>query len=237
MYSAVLMLALTAGSESVDFGRNRCHGGGGGYGCSGVVAGCSVGHGGYAGGCHQRQGLFSRGHGCASSHGGYGCASSGHGCAVSYGCAASHGCSRGGLFGGHRNRGGCNCPPTCSTYAAPVCGGTVIVDPTTKKVMPKGEEVKPPVKKPGSVSAPATIVVSLPADARLIVDGTATTSTSERRTLVTPNLEFGSDYVYTMVAEVVREGRTSSQTQQVTVRGGQTANVQFNFPGQSIVSR
>ena len=25
MYSAVLMLALTAGSESADFGRNRCH--------------------------------------------------------------------------------------------------------------------------------------------------------------------------------------------------------------------
>ena len=230
MYSAVLMLALTAGSESVDFGRNRCHGGGG-HGCSGVVATCS--HGGYAGGCHQRQGLFSRGHGCASSHG---CAVS-RGCAVSHGCAASHGCSRGGLFGGHGNRGGCHCPPTCATYAAPVCGGTVIIDPKLKKVMPKGEEVKPPVKKPGDVSAPATIVVSLPADARLIVDGTLTTSTSERRTLVTPNLEFGSDYVYTMVAEVVREGRTASQTQQVTVRGGQTANVQFNFPGQSIVSR
>jgi uncharacterized protein (TIGR03000 family) len=106
-----------------------------------------------------------------------------------------------------------------------------------KKVMPKGEKIAPPAGKEVSVNVPATIVVSLPADARLIVDGTPTTSTSDRRTLVTPVLENGMTYVYTMQAEVTREGRVQTQSQQVTVRGGETSNVQFNFSAQSVASR
>jgi uncharacterized protein (TIGR03000 family) len=103
--------------------------------------------------------------------------------------------------------------------------------------MPKGEKVAPPKGDKKPVAAPATIVINLPADARLIVDGTATTSTSERRTLVTPELDFGSTYVYTMRAEVVRNGQTVAQTQEVLVRGGESATVQFNFSTQGIASR
>jgi uncharacterized protein (TIGR03000 family) len=103
-------------------------------------------------------------------------------------------------------------------------------------MMPKGEEVPEPKKKT-SLSAPATIVVSLPADARLIVDGTSTKSTSDRRTLVTPELEFGWTYVYTMRAEVVRDGRSLVETQDVTVRGGETSTVQFQFSNQTVATR
>jgi uncharacterized protein (TIGR03000 family) len=216
---------LTAGSESVDFGgRNRCHGCSAASACPTVRTTCA------AASCGHRNGLFgNRCHGSAVSTG---CARS-NGCARSHGCASS--CNGGGLFRGglfHRDR--CHGTTVC---AAPVCGGAVIVDP--KKEMPKGEKVPTPKtdKKPGQVSAPATIVINLPADARLFVDGNATTSTSERRTLMTPNLEFGSDYVYTMVAEVVRDGRTVSQRQTVNVRGGETVNVQFNFATQTVASR
>jgi uncharacterized protein (TIGR03000 family) len=101
--------------------------------------------------------------------------------------------------------------------------------------MPKGEPV--PTPKKASTEAPATIVVSLPADARLLVDGNATTSTTASRTLVTPALQFGSSYIYNMTAEIVREGRTISETQQVTVRGGETATIQFSFPTQTVASR
>jgi uncharacterized protein (TIGR03000 family) len=206
MYSAVLMLALTAGSESVDFGKNRCHGND--YACCGTVAySCST----YVG--------------CHGVHGG-------HGCSTAYGCSA-----RGGLF--HRNR--CHCPPVCSgavygcatTYG---CSTPVIVGPEMKKDMPKGEKIDGP-KKSTSVNVPATIIVSLPADARLTVDGAMTTSTSDRRTLMTPALEGDSTYVYTMQAEITREGRVLTQTQTVNVRGGMTSNVQFNFSNQSVASR
>jgi uncharacterized protein (TIGR03000 family) len=93
--------------------------------------------------------------------------------------------------------------------------------------MPKEKIPTPPAKS--ETSLPATIVVTLPAEARLTVDGTITSSTSERRTFITPELQTGTDYVYTFTAEVVREGRSVIETQQVTVRGGETTNVPFNF--------
>jgi uncharacterized protein (TIGR03000 family) len=245
MYSAVLMLALVAGNDSIEHGRNRCGG------CTGYGGGCS----GYVGGCSGIVG----GHG---HHGAVGCSSSyvGHGCS-SYGCSSScsgrRGLFGGGLFGGHHNRG-CN-GSAChgSSYGGCTSGvyqggvyqggctggvyqggvyGTPVV-PGTKKDMPKGEPVPDPKTKPKNpVVAPATIVVNVPADARLFVDGAATTSTSEVRTLVTPTIEVGTTYVYTMRAEVVRDGRTVEQTQVVNVTGGQTANVRFNF-SQSVASR
>ena len=104
-----------------------------------------------------------------------------------------------------------------------------------KKEMPKSEPVPNPKKV--SINTPATIVVSLPTEARLFVDGAPTTSTTDRRTLVTPALETGSTYVYEVRAEIVHEGRTIAQTQQVTVRSGEVSNVQFNFSTQTVASR
>ena len=214
MYSAVLMLALTAGSETADFGRNRCNG------CTtrcSVVSSCSY-YTGCASSCHGRGGLFgNRGHGCSSSYGCHGGGlfrRGGHGC---HGCSSSYGCQ------------GCSVSYGCCS------SGTIVVPET--KMMPKEGEKVPPPKKTTSLSAPATIVVSLPADARLIVDGTSTKSTSDRRTLVTPELEFGWTYVYTMRAEVVRDGRSLVETQDVTVRGGETSTVQFQFSNQTVATR
>jgi uncharacterized protein (TIGR03000 family) len=92
-----------------------------------------------------------------------------------------------------------------------------------------------PKKTQEEVSAPAaaTIVVSLPADAKLTVDGTPTTSTSNRRTLFTPPLARGSAYVYTLRAEV--NGQT--QSQDVQVRAGQVTQAQFTFPASSVAGR
>ena len=121
---------------------------------------------------------------------------------------------------------------------APACsGGGVIID---KKVLPKeekkGEEIKKP-KGTTQTAVPATIVVSLPADARLMVDGAQTNSLTERRTLVTPNLEVGETYVYTLRAEIVRDGRIEVQAQDVNVRGGEISTVAFQFSTQGVASR
>jgi uncharacterized protein (TIGR03000 family) len=86
-------------------------------------------------------------------------------------------------------------------------------------------------------TAPATIVVTLPAEARLTVDGNVTRSTAERRTFVTPALETNAEYVYTLQAEIVRDGQVATQTQNVTVRGGQTTTVSFTFASQGVASR
>jgi len=213
MYSVVLMMALSGGTESTDFGGRKCHGSDGG--CHGnVAASCN-------GGCHgKRAGLFS-----------------GHKKKCHGEAPACHG-SRGGLF--HRNKGchGCHGEPACSGPApAPACcGGGVAPGKTMEpKAMPKETIPTPPAKT--ETSARATIVVTVPADARLTVDGNPTSSTSERRTFLTPALETGADFVYTIRAEVVRDGRSVIETQRVTVRGGETTNVPFTFATKTVASR
>lgn len=108
--------------------------------------------------------------------------------------------------------------------------------PEPKKAMPKEPKAAEPAVAPKKADAgsSATIVVSLPEDARLIVDGQETQSTSARRVFVTPNLQNG---FYTMQAEVVRDGQTVVQTQNVFVRGGQTTEVNFALPVSGVASR
>ena len=128
----------------------------------------------------------------------------------------------GGFCGGYCCSGFCNagfCNGGC-------CGGGVVVPNVPGKEMPKKTEVE----------APATIVVSLPAEARLIIDGNSTTSTSARRVFTSPALQPGQTYVYTLRAEIVRDGQTMSETQQVTVRAGEQTPVTFNM-SQAVASR
>jgi uncharacterized protein (TIGR03000 family) len=179
------------------------------HGCDGgcMAASCS----GCSGACHgERKKLFG-----------------GHGC---HGCSGCHG-ERKKLFGGH----GCHGCNGCNGCTAPACtgccGGEAPKEPA--KTMPKGEKVPAPMK----TSAPATISVTLPADARLTVDGVATRSTSASRLFVTPDLSVGFDYVYTLRAEVVVDGQTVAQSQRVTVRGGYMTNVPFSFSSQQVASR
>jgi uncharacterized protein (TIGR03000 family) len=79
--------------------------------------------------------------------------------------------------------------------------------------------------------APATIVVRLPADATLTIDGSATRSTASLRTFVSPPLQAGKEYQYTLRAEVMREGKKVERTRDVNVRAGQTSEVNFDFAG------
>jgi uncharacterized protein (TIGR03000 family) len=253
MYSVVLMMALSGGGETIDASCNGCssshgcHARSRSHGCHGGLfsrfhnrGGC---HGCNGGGCHGGGGCHVVSHGCngGGCHGG--CHSRGHG-----GFGRGHGCSsscHGGLFSRLHNRcngggchgcngGGCH---GCAGSAGCACSGTVVpggATPEKVKVMPKEERKK---NEEASNNSAATIVVSLPADARLTVDGNATRSTSDRRTFVTPALESGMTYVYTLRAEVVVDGQTSVQTQDVTVKSGETSNVTFTFVPQGVASR
>jgi uncharacterized protein (TIGR03000 family) len=118
-------------------------------------------------------------------------------------------------------------------------GGPPGQPPADVNKMPKPE----PEKKPGSESSsaptasPATIVVSLPADAKLTIDDKATSLTGARRLFMTPNLKLGGEYYYTLKAETVRNGKSSVIERVVTVRPGQQTQVTFDQPATSLVAR
>lgn len=216
MYSVVLMMALSGSPAEVPaFGNRGCRGCSGCSGCAGCY-GCG-------GGCHgERRRLFGN-RGCRGCHGCHGC--SGYSC---HGCSgyACHGCQGAACHGCH---GGAACHG---------CQGGAAAMPAAKPPMKKPEPVKkPPEEKESMVPAPATIVVSLPAEAKLIVDNVVTKSTSATRTFISPELEQGKDFYYTLKAEIVRDGTPVSVSQRVTVRAGEETRVSFELPVATVAAK
>jgi uncharacterized protein (TIGR03000 family) len=82
-------------------------------------------------------------------------------------------------------------------------------------------------------TAPAAVCVHLPADARLTFDGEATRSTASERRFVTPLLEAGKSYRYTLRATFVRGGNVVNVERQVVVEAGQETEVSL-FAGEEI---
>jgi uncharacterized protein (TIGR03000 family) len=136
-------------------------------------------------------------------------------------------------------------PIAPSIEAAPIVPSAPImpIAPTPPVIEKKEPEKKEPEKKTepekkekdkkgtapddtlSSLVAPATIIVTLPADARLLVDGAATKSKSARRVFVSPALEKGRQFRYTLQAEFVSNGRPVVVSKDVSVLAGSTVEV------------
>jgi uncharacterized protein (TIGR03000 family) len=76
--------------------------------------------------------------------------------------------------------------------------------------------------------APATLVVTVPEDARILIDGNATQKTGTSRTFASPPLKTGVNYSYEVTVELVRDGKTLAQTRSVGVRAGETTEVDLS---------
>jgi uncharacterized protein (TIGR03000 family) len=99
---------------------------------------------------------------------------------------------------------------------------------------PNAERLGPPR---ADAAAPARILVRLPADATLTVDGAPTTSRDAVRTLVSPPLQPGKQYQYTLRAEIMRDGKKVERSRDVTVRAGEQSEVTFDLPSDRGPSR
>src|SRR5262249_4464224 len=108
--------------------------------------------------------------------------------------------------------------------------------PTEKKKMPPPEKKKKSTEAGQAEASAATIVVNLPADAKLSVDDNITQSTSASRVFATPVLDTDKEYTYTLKAEIIRDGKTITRTQRVTVRAGEESRVSFEFPASSVAA-
>ncbi len=151
--------------------------------------------------------------------------------------AASVWARRGGCGGGHRHHrhrhhgGGGGCASACST-----CGGGGYGSYGSYGALPEGggyygADLPPNAPMLGAaIDQPATLFVDLPADATLTVDGTATTSTTSSRMFVTPPLQGGRTYHYTLTAQVMRHGHAQTVTRAVAVRAGEQTRVRLDIP-------
>jgi len=92
-------------------------------------------------------------------------------------------------------------------------------------------EAPPPApKKTSQDSAPARLLVHLPADAVLTIDGNATRSTSASRWFESPLLNTRGMHFYELQATVERAGMQIQVNRLVRVQPGQTIEVNIDVP-------
>ena len=261
MYSVVMLMALQGGGMDIpEFGRRRggCHGCYGG--CYGGYGGCwGGGYGGCWGGGYG--GCWGGGYGgCWGSTyavmpytGGYP-ASGGAGYRARYYMPDSGAYYPGGVGqpyydGGRGDRtremrqeeGGAvdrsRGTTTPDRRGTTPDRGTTTPDRGTTPPAPGDRSREQPREQQGRLDAPATLVVQLPADARLTVDGAPTRSMSDTRAFITPPLPGGRDFHYTLEAQLTRNGKTSTVSREVTVRAGEETQVRIEFPQGTVAQR
>lgn len=93
------------------------------------------------------------------------------------------------------------------------------------KTEPEAPKKANDLKKPAAQSAPARVIVELPADAKLFVDGIATETTGSRRTFNTPELRMGTSFYYDL--KVVNSDNTV-RLSKLVVRAGEDAFAHFD---------
>lgn len=255
MYSLVMMTALTTAPSGMEFngffrdwihGRNSssqsqsssCNGGifhgriitaltFGGGSCSGSCSGSCTGRSNSCNGCT----------GSVPSYSCNGCSGSVYSCNGSYASAPKYSCN-----GGFPTEfGSPYATPLPAYYSSPTItsfGNPVTVVPTVPYFAPTIIDQSPRIESftgqknmlPNptiTASQRATVVVRLPADARLYVDQQLLELTSGERTFVTPELPLGREYAYNFKIEYDRNGRTLSESQKVNVTAGKSSAVVF----------
>ena len=224
MYSVVLATMLTAGGSAPDW--HGC------WGCSGSCSGC---WGNAFSSCRCWGGCFGCWgcNGCRGCFGCWGC----NGCRGCNGCAGCAGCY-GSSFYGCNGCAGCACNGSgcwgcagsagygngCWGCAGGACNGGAVNPAPAPAPAPK------PVEKKKVEATPAHITVHLPADAKLSVDGVECPLVSDTRAFDTPRLQPGQQFYYTVKAEIVREGKTVSESKRVIFEAGAKIDVEFRLP-------
>lgn len=251
MYSLVLMTALAASPNSADFNgyfRDRWFGN-----CSGSCTGCTgstsaASFSGSCNGCSCHGGLFSGdrirslfGTNCNGCCGGTqvyaGCCGGSTfyaGCSGGYDMPSPYAQPMGVTYYGCgssmpsgipmlTNPAPTLIPPTnlpgASPYAQPAPAEVREYTPKNQLPLPGGAAPSP---------NRGTVIVKLPADAKLFAEGKELALTSGERAFVTPELPQGREYNYTFRVEYDRGGRTLSESRTVSVTPGKVSTVEFN---------
>jgi uncharacterized protein (TIGR03000 family) len=197
------------------------HGGWGSYGSGGSWgSNGSWGSGGSWGGWHHHR----------HYHGGWGSYGSSGGSWGSYGSSGGSWGSNGSSGGVYYGNGG----------GVIINGGAVEKDTTPMQPTPPATDTPagdaPKVDgTPGPDSTTlkartsAVLAVDVPADAKVFVNGKATTSTGTHRVYASYGLKSGYAYNYEVKVELVRDGQTLTETKHVRLIAGDNQQLAFDF--------
>ncbi len=219
MYSMILLMSMTGTPEVIEFGGRRgCLGCSGCMGCWSSCYGCSS-----CSGCSGCSGCWGTWSYYAPSWSAGSC----QGCYSSWSHSSCYGC-----LGSYS--AGCSGVPrgTDVYWMAPLaCYGYGMPQPAPRLTPPaveeKGSDKKPMSLKPSFSPDRAAIWVQLPADARLWTDGQPTTLTGTSRQFLTPKLEVGKEYQYTLEVEYIRNAQPIRETKTIRFQAGDSKTIVF----------
>jgi len=116
-------------------------------------------------------------------------------------------------------------PPATAIPQTTVPNTTIPGNPT----VPSKETTPAPREKMSGDYDRARILVQVPDDAKLYIDGNLMRTGSSNRVFQTPVLQTGKTYYYDLRVEVVRDGQTVVQEKQVLLRPGQEVSAAFDL--------
>lgn len=122
--------------------------------------------------------------------------------------------------GGWRNPYYYSYPLTTNQYEYPFNSNVYTYPPTTYRSN----------YPPNFSSLPATIELTVPADAQVWFNGQVTTQTGTTRRFVTPPLNPEGDYSYEVKVSWMRDGQPVDETRQLSVTAGAFRQVNFTRP-------
>lgn len=217
-------------------GCTGCYGYSSCFGCTGCI-GYSSCHG-CCGGGRGGLGLFHRRSACCGGGCCGGFYSSCSGCCGGMYLSCS-GCCGGTIFYGApvAPPPGTPAPPapimTRSDYARRIWGAnwtysdSVPFQPVTPPPPPIRYDNTPKVEKKVSVEDNAKLIIEVPANAKLYIDGSLTKSNSQVRHFYTPPLDPGQLYFYDVRVEFERNGQTVQQEKRIYVKAGDVFHASF----------
>jgi len=182
--------------------------------------------------------------GCGGCYGGGGCGGNWNHTIRSCGCGGGYyncygGGNNGGLytgvgyagFGAYGNFGLYNTLPIVAApvYDTPLFNAQPV---ETRPIEVRPIEIKPIEVKPMKTTAPieskASVLVRVPAEAKVYIDGNLMKSTSTERIFTSPALEPGESFYYTIRVVVEKGGKTYEDIRRVSVRAGEKSNLAFD---------
>jgi uncharacterized protein (TIGR03000 family) len=240
----------SSGGSYASYGSSGSHGSwGSGYGSSGGSYGSWGGGHSYG----PIRGLFANWHARkmarhAAHYSSYG--SSGGSWGGSWGSSGggSYGSSGGFGSSGYASSGYGSSGGSYGTWTTNDCvgceGGAEVTDGTIiEEEGSSGSEMKSePIESEPATSTESrrpvrkgVLSVSVPAEARVLVNGMATTSTGPERRYVSHGLKPGQTYRYVVKAVMDRDGKQVAQTKVATLRAGRITTLDFDFDGTNAV--
>ncbi len=133
-----------------------------------------------------------------------------------------------------RGWGSCCCSGSSGGWGS---GGSSGGSPLYYSPGPTTPNIAPPATKPGAKNTNADnlpadtsrLSVHVPADAKIYINGKATSTPGTRRQFISRNLKPDLQYTYRVRAEVERDGKTLTETKIVDLRPGRAAEVAFDL--------